>query len=262
MKNLMLALSLLVSLNAAAASRALTKKERDHMTIKSVKVVDVTDSFDDSRNITLDSLKQKTEKKQKVFAATGAVSSFGVQAALVTEGLKEVNNGLDQADLIVDKVTNIGAKIWNIVAKGKPVANFQSNMANALPQNATDWLNLENWKDPQTRVMKVSYINYFGVEVVNFTYRVTLVAGGSAHGVGNYIGYVSVEPVQMQASYLYTFDSSAKVDYVFNKGTSANPVGAMVMTISWKASTLVSSAYGSHKLYLDGNGGIRVEAGQ
>lgn len=169
---------------------------------------------------------------------------------------------LDQAELVVDKVINIGTKIWKVIEKGTPILTYSQTTGSAVPKNTKNWTDLENYKEPQTRVMKVSYKNIFG-EVVHFVYRVILVAGGSYHGVGSYIGYAAVEPIEMTPSYLYKLTATATVDTVFNKGTSANPVAGMVLTVRWSVSTVTTPLIGSHTFFLDGNGAINVadEAG-
>ncbi|MBC7465388.1 MAG: hypothetical protein H7256_05295 [Bdellovibrio sp.] len=230
---------------------SMTQEMKDYLTIvDKVEVVDVTDQYPAQPIVNSPLMAQK---KQMVSAA--AVSALSLQTA-------EVVATLEATEVIVDKVINIGSKVWNVVEKGQPVQNYQNVAASALPQNLADWTQLENWKDPQTKVIKVSYKNYFGYEVVNFTYRVTVVAGGSYRGVGQYIRYAAVEPVAMTTSYLYTFDAKASVDSVYNKGTAADPLAGMILNVRWDVSTVISKGHGSHQFYLDGAGAIKMAAGQ
>ena len=239
-----------VSMPGQSILDTMTQSMKDYLTVDSVEVLDVTSQYEEQNKITLKGLSQKKQ-----------IQHFSSPASATLQGAQVVAT-LEVAEVIVDKVINIGSKIWNVVEKGQPVQNYQNTAASALPQNLGDWTKLENWQEPQTKVVKVIYKNIFGFEVVNFTYRVTTVTGGSYHGVGKYIGYAAVEPVDMSTSYLYNFDAKASVDSVYNKGTEGNPLAGMVLNVRWDVWTLVSKGHGSHQFYLDGAGTIKMAAGQ
>lgn len=234
----------------AAAAKAPVKANKNYLTIGSVEISDVTNKYDDHRNINL----------QKLMAPNNMVVSSA--AKKLSSQTKTINETLDVVDVIVDKIINIGTKVWTVIAKGQPVMGYKNTVASAVPENTKDWTELENYKDPQTKVLKVIYKNLYGAEVVHFTYRIILVAGGSSHGVGNYIGYAAVEPVEMTTGYLYNFDAQASVENVFNKGSSANPVAGMVLTVRWNVSTIVKKTAGSHTFFLDGQGNINMASMQ
>jgi len=253
MKKLVFAVSMLtatyafaaIASGAASADSTITKNSDEsarqtfHLT-----VTDVTEQYQNSsKYITLDSLTKKNQ-----IASKAGITNFSLQGAAIAATLQE-------ADVIVDKVINIGTKIWTVVAKGQAVTSYNGVKASAMPENIKSWTELEGWKDPQVKVFKVVYGNRF-FDVLTFVYRVVLVAGGSYNGVGNYIGYVSVDPVQISAWPLVTFNARAEVGMVYNKGSSANPIGGMVLTVSWDLSP--SAQKGSHVLYLDGLGNIKM----
>lgn len=167
-----------------------------------------------------------------------------------------IGGALDQADLVVDKVINIGQKIWNVIEKGKPTAKYSNSKATALPANATRWDQLANWQTPRSKVISIIYKNFYGMEVVRFTYRITLLYGGSVRGTGRYIGYAAVEPVEITTSYMYDFNAVARVDAVYNTGTSLNPVAGMILNISWTVETVVKKITETHTYNLDGLGNI------
>jgi len=171
-----------------------------------------------------------------------------------------IGSSLDQVELILDQIINIGQKIWNIIEKGKPVDSFTSTKASALPANTQHWAQLENWKAPQARVIRVAYKNSFGMEVVRFTYRIILLPGGSVKGVGKYIGYAKVEPVEMSTAYLYTFNAKAEVDAVYNLASHKNPLAGMILNVNWTIETLVKKTTVTHTYTLDGLGNITTPA--
>lgn len=225
--------------NQADRARGLTKDTRDHLTITSVEVLDVTEHYPEINESNL--LKYDNQAYEE--------SALG--------GLGRGMAYLEAADVAVDKIINIGTKIWNVIEKGRPVSNFSNQTANALPQGAQRWNQLQNWKTPTSKVYAAVYKNLYGAEVVRFVYRVVLLAGGDVSGIGRYIGYASVEPVEMTTAYLYNFDARASVESVYNLGTSANPVAGMLLKVTWTVKTVLKSTTVTKSFTLDGNGSIR-----
>lgn len=196
----------------------------------------------------------------EVTDVTAQYPEYHVQAENF-ESLAQVGAALSAADVIVDKVINIGTKVWNILEKGRATYNYQSQQANALPQGARRWNQLQNWRQPTSKVFSVTGKNVFGYEILRFDYRVILLAGGDVGGVGRYIGYATVHPMTVNIPYLTNFDVNVKVDSVYNTGTSRNPVAGMVMNISIRATSsipLMPIRELGHSLVLDGNGSIRT----
>lgn len=230
---------ILTSLSAPAAQQQkihLSAKTKKHLSIASVEVIDETEKYADS----LDMLEY----------------NYFLNKESSTPITDTLNGTLDQVDLIVDKVINIGQKIWAVVEKGRPVSSYTTSKATALPANALRWDQLENWQAPKSKVISVVYKNMYGIEVVKFTYRIILLYGGSVNGVGKYIGYASVEPLEMTTAYMYTFNASATVDTVFNMGTSKDPLAAMVLNIKWTVETVLKKSTVTHTYTLDGLGNI------
>lgn len=226
------------SLTAHSAQKkiSLTDSRTKHLTIATVEVLDVTTQYDN-------------------------YSSDYEYNILANDWISNPIEGtLDKVDLIVDKVINIGQKIWNVVEKGKPVANYSSSGATALPANATRWDQLENWRAPRSKVISVIYKNAYGMEVIRFTYRILLLYGGTVNGVGKYIGYAAVEPLEMTTAYMYTFNVKAAVEAVYNMGTKQNPLAGMILNINWTVETVLKKSTMTHTYNLDGLGNITVPA--
>lgn len=233
MKRLILTTVLLTTL--ATTAHAITEAEQATLqqnTIATVQVVDVTDEYPQLQM-------QMTE------SALGKLN----QAAVI----------LEAADVIVDKVINIGTKIWNVVAKGEAVYNFNRQTATALPQGAQRWDQLQNWQQPTSRVYSIRGQNIFGYEIMRFDYRILLLYGGNVGGVGRYIGYASVQAATVNIPYLTVFDVDAKVERVYNMGSKANPLAAMILTVNLSAQSkvpLVSKKALGYTYTLDGMGNI------
>jgi hypothetical protein len=218
----------LTSFNAFALDKKnlLNKNTINHLTIASVEVKEINEDF-----------------------VENYIESFDPTSIITT---------LTTADVVVDKVINIGTKIWNVVEKGRPVANYSGVKANALPQNTLRWDQLTNWQTPRSKVISVTYKNLFGMEVVRFSYRVVLLYGGSVGGVGRYIGYASVEPIEITTAYMYTFNAKANVEAVFNMGSTQDPLAGMILNINWTVETVLKKTAETHTYTLDGSGNIVV----
>lgn len=236
-KNLTIAIATicLTSLTAlSSTANAFTEQERKELTIGSVEIKDLTSQY------------PEVPSARQLYEAAPLYENLGGAAAALT-----------QAEVVVDRIINIGTKIWNVVEAGRPVASYTNNRATALPQGARSWNQLENWQQPRSRVVGITYKNLFGVEVAKMVFRIVLLYGGSVEGTGRYIGYASVEPVVYDTAWGYTMNASAGADSVFNLGTQRSPVGGMILNINYSVSTVLMSRTGTSTFTLDGNGGIR-----
>lgn len=249
---------LLTSLNAFAyvpktKAPSLSITAQKHLTISSVEVHDISEEYPDY-NLQMESSASDLLKE----AADDVINKAKDDANDALLNATPVGRALNMADLIVDKVINIGTKIWTVVEKGRPVSSYTSAKANALPQNALRWEQLSNWQAPKSKVISVVYKNLYGMEVVRFTYRIVLLYGGTVDGVGRYIGYAAVEPLEMTTAYMYTFNAKASVEAVYNMGTSADPLAGMILNINWTIETVLKKSTVTHTYNLDGLGNIKV----
>lgn len=161
---------------------------------------------------------------------------------------------INVAETILDKVINIGKKVWAVVELGRPVVDFKTDVATALPQGAKCWLQLAGWKAPEAKVYGVSFENAYGVEVVRFVYRVNYVYGGSVEGKGQYIGYATAAPVDMYVAWGWNFSAQASVPTVFNTGTKEAPVGGMQINMAYTVKTVMNELRQSQAYFVDGSG--------
>ncbi|MEQ1722935.1 MAG: hypothetical protein ABL930_07140 [Pseudobdellovibrio sp.] len=246
LSSLVTLLLILTSLNAFALNKKIpfTRNTMNHLTIGSVEVKEINADF--------------VEYYLQSEANNSLFNTLNDKINDLTLNATPIGRALTTADLIVDKVINIGTKIWTVVEKGRPVANYTGAKANALPQNALRWDQLSNWQMPKSKVISVVYKNLYGIEVVRFTYRIILLYGGSVNGVGRYIGYASVEPLEMTTAYMYTFNAKANVEAVFNMGTSQDPLAGMILNINWTVETVLKKTTVTHTYNLDGSGNIAV----
>lgn len=165
-----------------------------------------------------------------------------------------IGDSLNEANLVLDQIINLGKKIWDVIAANKPVVNFQTDSANALPQGATGWENLQGWQVPASRLYHYTYENAFGMDVVDFKFRVLYSFGGNVSGKGHYLANVTVVPADLSVAWGYSFNAQATVPSVLNAGTSVDPVGAVQMLVSWKIDTIIKHEQTTESFDVRGDG--------
>lgn len=161
---------------------------------------------------------------------------------------------LDSTSLILDKIVNLGRKVWDLVQAGKPVLNIQTDVATGLPQGTRCWLDLQTWAVPESRVYSVAFRNGFGMDVVKLSYRVLWLPGGSVDGAGKYIGYAAIVPTDSSVSWGFNLNAKATVPMVFNMGTKVDPVAGMNLSMIYRVETPFQTSEQSQSYYVNGKG--------
>lgn len=178
------------------------------------------------------------------------IKEAGVQFLGESEVLPEVREDmysessmveeLNEAEVIVDKVINIGKKIWAIIEKNRPVVNIKTEWASAMPEGVKNWRQLENWSMPKSYDYRYYAKNYFGMTVIDVTYRVMFIHGGSVKGKGSYVANATVVPVNVHVAWGFRLDMDVKIPGVFNVGSHENPVGAVQQIVSAKVTNALT----------------------
>lgn len=157
-------------------------------------------------------------------------------------------------EVSLDEIINTGKKIWSVIVDGKPVVNIHRDVAHALPHGITCWSELEGWQIPRSQVYRSVYINKLKQTVVDFTYRVSYIAGGQYQGKGHYILQATVAPAEIYVAWGFTFDVTASVPAVFNMGTRENPVAGLQLNLQWILDTTVNRHEVEEQFFVNGLG--------
>jgi len=174
------------------------------------------------------------------------------------EVIANPGQALDAVEMILDKVINIGRKIWNLVVAGRPVSNLKTSVATALPAGARCWTDLENWKMPESKVYEVAFENGFGSEVVYLSYRVLWLPGGQVKGQGNYIGYATVQPVSISVNWGFELNAEVTIPTVFNMGSQSSPVGGMQVNMNYRVESIVTKIDEGQAFFINGLGQFKM----
>jgi len=229
-----------------------------YFTVKSVEV----------KKIKSENLSMKTFTSQVIGSGLcGATGSnkpqlFNKQPGQVTTSeilAAEILEPLNTFEIVLDKVVNVGKKVWDLVSLGQPVVNLKTDVGTAMPEGSRCWMELETWQIPRSETYTASYKNMYGIEVVKFTYRVIYIYGGSLNGKGAYIGYAAIQPADLKVVWGFEFNATASVPTTFNMGTKDNPIGGMTLEMQYsvKPKLPVQAFQSSQVFHISGNGAFQ-----
>ena len=214
--------------------------DKAYFEIKKVKVTEVTDQYPQMNVSAVNGLNADCN------------SSLPLAPKFSGEKSSDIVNPLNAVELIVDQIINIGKKIFAVIDSGRPVVNLKIDTANALPKGLSCWSDLSGWNIPQSKVYNVQYENGFGMTVVDYSYRVTYTAGGSADGIGKYITNATFQPANVSVGWGFQLDATAVVPSVFNTGSKQDPVAGMQMNMEWKVTSPVSHEQSVESYFVSG----------
>jgi hypothetical protein len=152
---------------------------------------------------------------------------------------------LDLTSVVLDKVVNLGKKMWTVVENGRPVVNVRSAYANALPSGvrAED---LENFSSLQFRSFRHYGVNLYGVTVYDVTYTLAHRFGGQFNGQGAYIESATVLPQNVEVLWGYNVNLNVEQVSAVNLGTKGNPVASLAMETALTVKTVMKEVRIKH----------------
>lgn len=186
----------------------------------------------------------------------GQVNTNPTDPNPLTPGL-DPNDPLAIIEVFVDRIINIGKKLWAVVEAGRPRVNLKTDVAHALPKGLFCWTDLAGWQMPKSKTYGVKYTNGFGATVVDFSFRVVYTHGGNYKGTGNYITNAAVMPVKVDVAWGYEFNANAEVPIVFNRGTTEAPLAGMQLNINWNVKTAVKYSEKTEMFAIGGDGAFQ-----
>jgi hypothetical protein len=162
----------------------------------------------------------------------------------------------DDIFVILEKIINLGEKIFSIIEKNKPVVDIKVTYANAIPYGITHWTQLAGWQKPNTQAYVFSMKNGYGTEVVKVKYQVHLTSGGAFKSKGKFLTGVTVEPISVTAAWGYTVNLVAEVpdSTIANVGTDEDPIASMQVQLKWKVATVLKEIDEKAIYYVQGDG--------
>jgi len=163
-------------------------------------------------------------------------------------------HGIEELIVNWDQIVTMGEKIWQVIAANKPVVTLKTPTVSALPRGLNCWMDLEQWQAPKTEIYEVKYKNGFGMEVVQFRFRLHYTYGGGKAGKGKYLANVAVMPAELNVIWGYTFNASVEVGQAVNLGSSESPVAGLELNMKWQVKTVINEINSSYHYFVQGDG--------
>lgn len=154
------------------------------------------------------------------------------------ESVGGLTEELDLASVVLDKIVNLGKKVWNVIENGRPVLNVETEYANALPAGVRAE-NLEKFSSLQFRSFRHYGVNLYGVTVYDVTYTLAHRYGGQFDGRGAYIESATVLPQNVHVLWGYNVNFKVANVSTVNLGTTENPIASIAMETGLKIKTVV-----------------------
>jgi|688.fasta_scaffold318452_2 hypothetical protein len=154
-------------------------------------------------------------------------------------GMDEITKELDRTGVIIDKVVNLGKKIWTVIENGKPAVNVKTTYANGLPLGVSRADQLEKFSPLQFRSIRRYGVNLYGVTVYDVTYTLVHRFGGQYEGRGAYLESVTVLPQHVEVMWGYKLDFFVEKVSAVNIGTRENPVASLALETTLNVSTVL-----------------------
>ena len=191
--------------------------------------------------------------------APGVTPAGGVSPAPAT-GIPGVVNPYVET---IDKIVNLGKKIFDIIKENQPVVNISVDYANAVPDGedaggTLHWTHLQNWSEPRAVTYEVRARNIFGVTLAKVIYQVVYTYGGDYYGRGQFLTAVSVQPLYVTSSG-FNIDLSCEVPdmTVNNIGTSEDPIAALQLNFQVRMANFMKEINSRFVYYIKGTGECR-----
>jgi hypothetical protein len=156
-----------------------------------------------------------------------------------------------------------GKEVYKIIEAGKPVINIQEvEPISILPKNEKgkyiDAFDLENWRMPKSKKLRVIARNVYGKIKVSFDIMIIFTYGGTYRGKGAFITGAEVVTTDVNVGWLYSLDADFKVNSIVNQGSSDNPIAAAVLKINYRVATPRKESRSSKQFMINGLGQVRA----
>lgn len=168
------------------------------------------------------------------------------------------NHSVDYSSVDWSEIINYGKQLWKIVIDNKPVVHVETPVAHAMPRGLRNWDELDGWKAPLTKTYKVSYLNGFRKEVVQFRFRIQYTYNGGRSGHGRYLANVTVMPATLNVSWGYTFNAEVQIGQPVNLGTARNPHAGLELNLAWAVKTVLKESRNSMHFFVQGDGTLKT----
>lgn len=145
----------------------------------------------------------------------------------------------DQQEVFIERIINLGERVWSFIAANEPVFEAKYKFANALPKGVTKADELTSFSPIQYSSYRMYGKNLYGITVYDVTYTLVHRYGGQYKGQGQYLTDVTILPSQVDVLWAYTVNFDVTDVSVTNVGSDTRPVASLLMQLQFKVSTII-----------------------
>ncbi|MDR3606521.1 MAG: hypothetical protein P4M08_03970 [Oligoflexia bacterium] len=195
---------------------------------------------------------------------------------LPTNNVLPVMNEVAQGVNILNNIIQLGENVLNFIKANEPTQNYQATTVIAVPKAVTlpnlqcnaanaatcspvivDWSQLDCQPTPVVKEFDASMNDNSGNKVMDLVFRISLTAGCSYNGAGQYIRDAHFDAVNMNVSgFADKFDATVTVPSVYHVGPDTNPIAAAEMDVAFQNNSIFVSRSGSVNILVTGDGQI------
>jgi len=191
---------------------------------------------------------------QELIASLGR--EFSSQSAVLS-GLEQMNPGNPGQGGGGLAIADLALRVWSIIQDNRAVLNVSRQNSKALPVLAnSDWRALTGWKPEHGIELSMTVENLYGMDVIDLSYVVSVIYGGSVRGTGQYIAAARVIPKKINVLWGFNMDVNVAEIAIQNIGTEKNPQGAVTLDVGVTYGSILSQTSFTNSYRLQGNGVI------
>jgi len=150
-------------------------------------------------------------------------------------------------------IITIGKTVWEIIKDGKPVVDYSSDWAGAIPKGVA-WNDLEGFKDYRWGPFGWDFSNILGMDNVKFSWNFVWSCKGSYNGHGAFIMNAGASIIEIYAAWGYTVNVNVSVDKnPINYGTKVDPIAGLAVEVTFDLRSVIQSFTERCRVSLRGN---------
>jgi len=156
-------------------------------------------------------------------------------------------------DIDISTIIQIGKAVWEIIKEGKPVVDYKTDWAGAIPKGL-QWNELEGFTDYKWGPFEWDFNNVVGMTNVKFHWNFAWSCKGSYNGHGAFIMNAGAAVVEIYAAWGYTVDVTCTVDSnPVNYGTKVDPIAGLAVEVTLNVKSVLQSFTERCRVSLRGN---------
>jgi hypothetical protein len=152
-----------------------------------------------------------------------------------------VYNTAPAPDISIDQLVTVGKLVWDVVEKGRPVVNLNTDWSAVIPKGV-NFDDLEYFTDAKWTGFGWVYKSLLGMENVRFKWNFVFSCKGSYGGKGAFLMHAGTAISELYSAWGYTVSANVTVDNKpINYGSKINPIAGMPIDVNFSVKSVLQS---------------------